>query len=344
MSSRVTVWSVLFLGFFIAIYLVYDRYTAFRDAMDELDRPVVSEISTRYFKAKTPPGWKVWGTDGDSAVMYRGEGDELPYIDVFVRRVPSLAYAALDINKSLLIHHIHERVARHGLVNTNFTQVVVELLGSETVAVKPGVPAERMIIDVGPYEGQAIAFLMADVAYVVVGVIRDEDDEGRRTIDNYIRHVSEMLTLPDARESIERAVIDSSNISSEVTAEMLAKSGRELAMWKLFAARVDQEPEAALLPAITHFREAIKALSSIRREYQILNTPDFKQYRRFLQIRKKNVNEWFVQFDKLMAMNDIEGARNQARFIIDHATLVDESLDRRRASEKLATLVAKEGK
>lgn len=340
MSSRTTIWCFVLLGFFIALLLVYNRYDACREAEAELRRPVVTTVGTRMFEVPMPPGWKAWASDGDSALMRRSADRTVPYIEIVADSSPSLAYRALDANKTLLLMHIHDRVSQAGLVSTNFVNGTVEVLGSNVFPVKPGLSAVRMIINVGNYAGEAVAFYMGDSVYLIHGVAADDDESGLAEIKGFIDHLGDDAVFPECREFFERPVIDSSAITSENTAEMLAKNERELALWKLFASRVDQEPDVALLPAIIHFREALKAMASIRREYQLLNTEDFVKYCRFLDIRKANVREWFVKLDKQVAMNDVEGACEQARFIIAHATLVDESLERRRASEKLAELVA----
>lgn len=340
MSSRTTIWCFVLLGFFIALLLVYNRYDACREAEAELRRPVVTTVKTEKFEMPMPPGWKVWASDGDSALLKRSAGQTVPYIEIVANSSPALAYRALDENKALLLMHIHDRVSRTGLVSTNFVNGAVEVLGSDVTPVKPGLSAVKMIIDVGSHTGSAVAFYTGDTVYMIHGVAADDDESGQAEIRSFIDHLGDDAVLPDYREFFERPVIDSSAITSEIIAEMLAKNERELALWKLFASRVEQEPDAALLPAIIHFREALKAMASIRREYQLLNSEDFARYRSFLDIRKANVREWFVKLDKQMAMKDVEGACEQARFIIAHATLVDESLERRYASEKLAELVA----
>ena len=95
---------------------------------------------------------------------------------------------------------------------------------------------------------------------------------------------------------------------------------------------------AALMPALKHYREALRLLSSIRQERLALGSDDFKRYLTFLERRRRDVEEWFVVLDKAMAMRDWDAARSQAQWIIDHATLTGERIDARRASDALAKI------
>ena len=138
-------------------------------------------------------------------------------------------------------------------------------------------------------------------------------------------------------------MVDSGRLTAEINSATHLQVGREFALWSLFAARVESEPEAALLPALKHYREALRLLSSIRQERVALASEDFKLYQRFLEMRRKEVAEWFVVLDKAVAMRDWAKARSQANWIMSHATLTGERIDVRRAAEILATRVPQEG-
>ena len=98
-----------------------------------------------------------------------------------------------------------------------------------------------------------------------------------------------------------------------------------------------------LLPALEHYREALRLLSSIRQERLALVSDDFARYGKFLERRRRDVAEWFVVLDKAMAMRDWKAARDQAKWIMSHATLTGERADARRAAETLAK-IPEEGK
>ena len=61
-----------------------------------------------------------------------------------------------------------------------------------------------------------------------------------------------------------------------------------------------------------------------------------------VSLRRKDVAEWFVVLDKAVAMQDWTKARQQAKWIMDHATLTGERVDVRRAADILATKIPSE--
>ena len=83
-------------------------------------------------------------------------------------------------------------------------------------------------------------------------------------------------------------------------------------------------------------------MSSIRQERIALASDDFKFYQHLLEERRKDVAEWFVVLDKAVAMRDWAKARQQAKWIMDHATLTGERVDVRRAADILATKIPSE--
>ena len=146
------------------------------------------------------------------------------------------------------------------------------------------------------------------------------------------------MKIPNIRESIDRPVVNSGHLTAEQNERVHQQVDREMALWRLFADRVETGTTAALLPALKHYREAMRLLSSIRQERLALGTDEFKRYLTFLERRRRDVEEWFVVLDKAMAMRDWETARSQAQWIIDHATLTGERVDARRAADALAKI------
>ena len=153
----------------------------------------------------------------------------------------------------------------------------------------------------------------------------------------------DVMEIPDSRESIDRPIVNSGRLTAEQNERVHMQVEREMALWRLFADRVETGTNAALLPALKHYREALRLLSSIRQERLALGTDDYKRYLTFLERRRRDVEEWFVVLDKAMAMRDWDAARSQAKWIIDHATLTGERIDARRASDALAK-IPEEGK
>ena len=163
-------------------------------------------------------------------------------------------------------------------------------------------------------------------------------------LDNtaYFRRIFDSFEMPELCELIDRPVVDSGTFTAEQNAETLRHVGREIALWRMFAERAEAEPETALLPALVHYREALRLLSSIRQENVALGSEDFKLFQRLRERRRRDVDEWFVVLDKAVAMGDWEKARSQAKWIISHATLNGERPDVRRAADILAAKIPAE--
>jgi len=96
------------------------------------------------------------------------------------------------------------------------------------------------------------------------------------------------------------------------------------------------------MPALEHYREALRLLSSIRQEYIALASDDFKRYQHLLERRRRDVDEWFVVLEKAVAMRDWPKARSQAKWIMSHATLTGERVDVRRAADILSSKIPAE--
>jgi len=216
------------------------------------------------------------------------------------------------------------------------------VIGSEQLTVRPGVTAVRMLFDIAGYDGEAMVFYAGDIRYVLWGLWKDDDKDAAADINGFFRRMFEDFDLPERREYIDRPVVDSGKLTSKMNADMLRQVQREMALWRLFAARAEAEPDAALLPALQHYREGLRLLSSIRQERIALSSDDFKLYQRLLEERREDVDEWFVVLDKAVAMRDWDKARRQARWIMSHATLTGERADVRRAADILATKIPPE--
>ena len=178
--------------------------------------------------------------------------------------------------------------------------------------------------------------------YVVWEIHEDDDTVTEKEVSSFFRHLFERFEIPPMREQIDRPVVNSGELTADVNAATHLKIGREMALWRLFAARAEAEPDAALLPALQHYREALTLLSSIRQERAALDTEDFVRYQALLQKRREDVAEWFVVLDKAVAMRNWKKARAQAEWIMRHATLTGERMDVRRASDILATKIPAE--
>lgn len=339
MSSRGALWCALLVGYFLGILAIYNAYGKLVAKKAELAKPVVSEVTSPLFHVDMPLNWMEYAVTNNAVELRKFPGERVPMIEISAVRSPAYSFAALDMNPSIIARRLEDRISKSGIRDAD-GHIDVAVLGTEVVQVKPGVYAVHQLADCEGLYAELTLFYAGDCRYFLWGIFNDDDDAARRDVSEFFRHIVDSVDLPEFREAFERPIIDSNAITPELNRSAQTDIQRELALWRLFSDRAEHEPEAALLPAISHYREMLRALSSIRQEEGALNSEDFVRYGALLEIRAKTIREWFVQLDKLISIGDREGAKRQARFIIDHATLVDESLDVRRASEILTRLNA----
>ncbi len=340
-SMRVVLWSLVLVALFGALMGGYCAWGALVKARERLGEPVQKSVSTPMFTVRLPLGWEAYSTNVNKLAVFRQKGQDIPIIFLLAERDPGFPYHALDMNPSILFHHVEEDILAEHLSGLP-DELPTKVYGTELLTVRPGVVAARMLFDVGIYDGEAMLFYSGDVRYVLWALWKDEDTRMAAEIHRFFRHLFEDFDIPELRESIDRPVVHSGRFTAEINAATHLKVEREMALWRLFAARAETEPGTALLPALQHYREALRLLSSIRQERIALVSDDFKLYQRLLEKRRKDVDEWFVVLDKAVAMGDWTRARRQAKWIMSHATLTGERVDVRRAAEILATKIPAE--
>jgi len=335
LSSKGTLWSVLFVGYFLALLVSYNLQGRIRETKERLAKPVETVVSTPLFSLSLPLGWNEYAISDGVVEMRRAAGERVPFVQVIAKQNPEYAFRALDRNTAVVTRR-YEDITKKALG----PEMDVESLGDEVVQARPGVNALHSYLEVGPqYLGQSVMFYMGDVRYVVLAVFERGDQATAVELDRFFSMLSKSMTVPDQRESIARPLINSLNISTEQNIQVHVAVDRELALWNLFRNRARTQP-AYLKEAIEHFREAIRLLSSVCEERNLMRMEDFNEYQTFLGQRAAIVREWFVRLEKDIGMKDYAAARKHAQYIIENATLVDESLDKRRASELLASLSA----
>lgn len=330
-SLRTTLWSVAIVAFFASLMWLYMAFDALELSRKRLVEPVSSVLETPLYRVSLPLGWKCFSRDGNRIAVFKNTEVELPAMVFDAERNSSFAYRALDMNNDICMKIITDDIQSVRL--KGLPAILSPLpVGSELLTVMPGVYAMHFIFDIGDFSAEAIIFYVGDVRYVLWGVWPDRDIVSGSEINSYLSHLVEKFEIPELREHIYRPVVDSGKLTAEHNEDIHLKVDREMALWRLFAARADAEPEAALMPAIRHYREALTLLSSIRQEHVELASDDFRRYQTLLEERRKDVDEWFVVLEKAVAMRDWEKARAQAKWIISHATLTGELMDVRRAS------------
>lgn len=337
LSQKSTLWSLVLIALFGALMWLYLSWSALAGARERLAEPVASSVSTEYFTVDIPPGWQEYSVDGPSIAIWRDRGGELPILHFLAERDEGFSYHALDTNPAIVLRAIDEDIESENIPMLPKTLSLVSR-GMGVFTVKPGISAVRVLFDfdTAPFCGAAVVFYSGDVRYVIWSVWPEDDGKVASEIRSYLDGLFDALQIPEFRESIDRPVVDSGKLTAELNERTHLQIGREMALWKLFSARAEAEPDAALLPALKHYREALRLLSTIRQERLALASDDFALYGSLLEKRRRAVDEWFVVLDKAVAMQDWKRAREQAQWIMSHATLTGERADVRRASETLA--------
>jgi len=334
LSSKGSIWCALLVGYFLAVLAAYNVQGRISSLRSQLKQTVVSRAETRLFTVTLPQGWEEYSVAGDAVEMRRRAGERFPSVQVIARRDRAYAYTALDSNPAMLLRRCEDAYVKSGGESKQLSG-----LGSEEVLIRPGVPAISQHLEIGSSrQGHAFLFYVGDIRYFALAVWDDNDRETEAEIEDWTRHFPERIELPVCREAIDRPVVNSQDVTVELSRKVHEAVDREFALWQLFRQRARTQPEAYMMEAIQHYREVLRLLSSVRAERPQLDTEDFAEYRGYLARRAAIVREWFVRLDKLIGMKDFEKARKQAEYIIAHATLVDESLDKHRASEILAEI------
>ena len=339
LSQKGVLWTLVLVALFGALMWLYTSWSALAAARERLSEPVSTTVKMPHFTITTPLGWEEWSKTADEVAMWRRKGEELPILHFLSERDEAFAYHALDINPAVVLRVIDEDIASERISGLPDTLSLVSK-GVAQFTVKPGTQGVRVDFDfdTAPFSGEAAIFYSGDVRYVVWAIWPENDEAAEAELRAYMLRLFDVMEIPDSRESIDRPVVNSGDLTAELNERVHQQVGRELALWRLFANRVETGTSAALLPALKHYREALRLLSSIRQERLALVTEDFKRYLTFLDRRRRDVEEWFVVLDKAMAMRDWETARAQADWIIAHATLTGERIDARRASDALAKI------
>ena len=335
LSMRVVVWSAVLVALFFAVLALYLAKTASRERRLAYAQPVSTPIVAPEITVSMPRGWRAYSQEEGEIRLFKAAPEARPLIEVRVDRDASFRFQALDLNPALLSRILFQQLAAE---NWRDGQNGVDLHGQELVRVEPGIEGVRFAFSYGGADGYALMCLSGDRRYLVWGAADRADGESIREICEFIQYPLRSFQLPEKSEPFARPVVQSGLLTAENNRKVLEEVGREMAMWRLFSGRVEAEPTASLLPAISHFRKALGLLSSIRQESGLVNSPDFATYERLLEIRRQMVSEWFVLLDKCQATGDIEGAKRQASYIAEHATLDGEAHEAQLANDRLKQL------
>lgn len=342
-SQKGLLWALLLIALFGALLWLYSSWSAFDKARARRAEPVKTVVSTPLYDVKLPLGWEEYSRDDFAVAAWRREGNNLPILHFLAERDLGNHYHAIDLNSAVILRIIGEDITAEHIPELPKPLALVSKGVTEFVA-WPHVRGVRIVFDfdMAPFTGEAVIFYSGDIRYIIWSVWPEDDTAAGAEVQEYLSHLFNGMSIPDLREAIDRPVVNSADLTAEINERVHLQVDRELALWRLFAARAETEPNAALLPALVHYREALRLLSSIRQERLALASEDFILYRRLLDKRRQDVEEWFVVLDKAMAMRDWKAARAQADWIMTHATLTGERVDARRAADTLAKIPEEE--
>lgn len=350
LSSKTLVWSVVLTFGFLGVLMLYFAFIGARDAERRWRQPMTTTVLNNAVQVTEPAGWKRFARTADSMRLYKDSEASVPMIRIESVRDEKNAYCALDVNRALLTRRIARSLSTEELdpavvgshASTNSLPMVV-LTGAEVVNVKPGIYAQRFVFMTGGAVGTGLQFYLGERSYLIWGLAAQGDAASLAEIEEFVCRPQSSLVLPEPYEDIERPVVDSSKMTAENNRRIQSEVEREIAMWRLFSERAKTEPASAMVPALNHFREAVRLLSSIRQESVLVEGADYARYRELSEARKAKLDEWFVLLDKYRSMKDFDEAKRQALYIAEHATLKGEAPIASRARDIHSEILAAEG-
>ena len=276
LSQKGVLWTLVLVALFGALMWLYTSWSALAAARERLAEPVKTTVEMPYFTLALPLGWEEWSKTSDEVAVWRRKDVDLPILHFLSEREMGFAYHALDVNPAVVLRVIDEDIMSERIPGLPETLSLVSK-GVSGFAVKPGVIGVRVDFDfdTAPFSGEAAIFYSGDIRYVAWAIWPETDEVAESEIRQYMSRLFDVMKVPDCRESIDRPVVNSGRLTAEQNERVHKQVDRELALWRLFADRVEAGTSAALLPALKHYREALRLLSSIRQERLALGTDDF---------------------------------------------------------------------
>ena len=327
-TAGTAVWSAVLVALFFAMLAVYSASERYFEARADALKQKPTPIETSYYKTTVPAGWARYALDGDNLLMHKSMTKSLPLVFHVCRRDDANRYRALDTNPALVARTLSKQIAALGAAPS---ESAVKIVATDVTRVDPGVNAVRALVEAEHNSGIAYIFILDDVQHIICGIWEYGDNEASREMHDMFNHIFDRVDFRAYIRRFERPTVNSAEMTAEEHRRILMECRSEGALCRMFAARADHEKDA-ILPAIIHFRRMLSLLSSVREESRVVGTPHFDTYLDFLARRQQMVGEWFLLLEKYRSTGDTDGAIKQADFIMRHATLEDEALERRRAS------------
>ncbi len=331
-GQRRLIAGVLLVAAFLLALLIYLQWCRVRDLRAELARPLPYTLVDDRLTVSPAPAWGAYAAIGGDRptrlLIFREHPDGSGALAVLqTTRAPALAARALDLSPAVLATKL---TASHTAA-IGRTQPV-RLLGVETRPHAAGVVAAHFFFDAEDDHGEGILFYVDDVEYLFWG---HRGGEHSPALAPFFAAVGGAVTLPEGlRDTFDRPIIDSNTFTFAQARAIAEEAERERAAARTAADRAD------LVPALDHYRKALRLLASIREEDLLLASPETDRFQALAEDRRSQLDGWFARLDRALGMGDTEAARTQAAFIRDNATLEGEAPDRLRAEAVLRALPA----
>lgn len=340
LSSGTMLWGVVLTLYFLAAYAGYSAWCRLSAAQERLDEPSVIHVEAELFHCTLPSNAVRYSLEGNRLVAYFDATNDTPFVVLSAARDPAISYRAIDANPVLGSMRVKNELEDMGFEIGNGIASAPVVVGSEFAHVKPGVIAARDYFKFQSGEGISYFFTLGDTGYSLMMFWHESSSLDVEELRVKVVSLFDGLELLAPPDRFARPQVNSAEFTTADHERILSEAERERMLWRMFVDRVATEPETALVAAIEHFRKFLELKSSVLEEREILQSEDFKRYCGMLERREAVVREWFVLLDKYVAIGDKDAARKQADFIQRHATLLEESLERRRAAAIGAKLQA----
>ena len=342
LSSGTMLWTAVLILYFLAASAAYTAWCRLSAAEKRLAEPSRIHVEAELFHCTLPESAVRYSLEGNRLAVFFDATNDVPAMVVRASRNPAIAYRAIDANPVFGIMHVRRELEDLGFDTGSGIADAPTVIGSDFAPVKPGVIAARTYFNFGAGEGISYCFALGDTSYGALLFWNDAERYGLEVLRTKILKFFDGLELIASPDRFARPNVNSATLTAADHERIISEAERERVLWRMFADRVATEPDTALVSAIEHFRKLLALKSSVLEEREILESEDFRRYEKLLERREAVVGEWFVLLDKYVAIGDDAAAREQAEFIRRHATLIEESLDCRRAAAIGAKLAARE--
>ncbi len=323
-------------GLLLALYQMVGRLQSLQA---EATQSASVTVEMPAYTATFPGEWAYFTRKDDLLTMHATEDPTSAIIvmNATTSTADRYRYRALDTNPAFAVRQLTKAYTTLFGEDKTF-----DVLGIESVPFLPGVPSIRVWFTTDqPYrQGRACIFYVDNTQYLFWGILGDGDPEGH-TIERFLNGSSGAVTVTNTQHDVyERPVIHSGTITYAESRAASENAERELILARTHANRVEltNGDDSDLVPALEHYRKAIRLLASIRREDVIIGSDEAERFIQLETLRRKQVQDWFNALEGAQKMGDWVTARQKATELLNRLTLEGEADDRLRVQAILRTL------